>query len=78
MKHVKVRLQTSLKRYAPDSDGLLSLVLKDDDTVHDLLKLLDIKPGAVGLVIVDGEVSKDSENLPADATVEVYPIFGGG
>lgn len=78
MKVIKVELQTSLKRYTQDGRGQLSVTLEDNATVGDLLEMLGLLQGEVGLMLINGELADDMRRLPPGATVRLYPIFGGG
>lgn len=78
VKNVTVKLRTSLRRYAPDTDGLLSLTLEDSATVSDLLHALGLILGEIGLILIDGQIAQPEQDIPSSATVELFPIFGGG
>ncbi|MGB9866858.1 MAG: MoaD/ThiS family protein [Bacillota bacterium] len=52
--------------------------LPEGTTVGDLLRRLGLPSGAVGVVIIDGQVVTSDSVLPAECTVHIYPAFEGG
>ena len=79
MKRITVELQTSLKRFARDTDGRVIVALEHSATVRDALDALGLVHGEVGLVLVDDSlVDDEAQHIPAGSVLKVYPIFGGG
>ncbi len=62
----------------PQSAFVRVLVLPVGATLLDAQDALGIPRGEVGLFVVDGEMRDESLPLWDGATVDVYPMFGGG
>lgn len=75
MTQVTVRLHGGLERHAGTSR---SLDLPAGATLLDVQDALDIPRGEVGLFIVDGEMQHEGFAPRDGATVDLYPMFGGG
>ncbi|CEP68723.1 Molybdopterin synthase/thiamin biosynthesis sulphur carrier, beta-grasp [Moorella glycerini] len=78
MKKVRVELQLSLIRYSNNQTGEISLVMEDDANVHDVLEFFNLVHGEVGVVLINGKLAAEDQELPDNATVILYPVFGGG
>jgi len=78
VKKVKVELQLSLKRYSNVQTNEIILTVGDNATVQDVLETFNLVHGEVGVVLVNGELATETEELPDNATIILYPIFGGG
>lgn len=78
MKQVKVELKFALRKYGPDPNGVEILTLQDRATVQDILNAFGITHGEVGVILVNGALAVETQEIPENATVSLYPVFGGG
>lgn len=76
MTRVTVRLHGGLERHAGTS--CQSLDLPAGATLLDAQDALDIPRGEVGLFVVDRELQHEGFAPQDGATVDIYPMFGGG
>lgn len=77
MTQVTVRLRGGLERHAPEPPGRL-LDAPPGATLLTLQDMLGIPRGEVGLFVVDGQMQHEDFAPPDGATVDIYPMFGGG
>jgi len=75
---IQVKLHSVFKNYCPDSGEIMQFRYEDGLTAKKILENLEIKPGIVGLTIVNGKVTPGDCVLTRGDIVEFYPIFGGG
>lgn len=75
-----VRLHSFLKDLIPNRSGFVELNCPRGMTVSELLSLLGLDHGEVGLVLYQKTVLKPDDIVPEDEDVilDLYPIFGGG
>lgn len=78
MKHVRVVLRSTLRRYSPGDGDTVVLQLEEEAVVADILRELKLVQGEVGLVVMEGRLLKEKDPVPDRATLELYPLFGGG
>jgi hypothetical protein len=77
MPRLKIRLHGGLECEAVDpANG--SLDVPPGATLRSVQDALGVPRGAVGLFVVDGELRHDDYAPPDGATVDIYPLFGGG
>ena len=77
---IKVRLYGALGKGVPGHDPVKGLVLDlpEGSDVGDLIRRLDIPRKKVGIISIDGSLTKDNRVLAAGNFVRLYrPIFGG-
>ena len=75
---VQIKLHTILKNYCPAAGGCLQMPCGEGLTVEKMLANLDLRPGLVGLVLVNGKIAQNDCMLAEGDEVELYPVFGGG
>jgi sulfur carrier protein ThiS len=47
-------------------------------TVGDLLSLLSVNKGELGVIVIDGRLAHETEPMHDGDRVRLYPFFGGG
>ncbi len=75
---ITVQFKSVLKEYVPGEPDQEELAYDPGLTIRAILEKYSLQPGHIGLVLVDGQVSDLDCPLHEGATVELYPIFGGG
>lgn len=75
---INIKLKATLKSYSSEPNGLVQMKIENGLTVKEMLKYLNIPWGAVGFIIVNGNLVRESYTLCQADDVKVYPIFGGG
>lgn len=77
MLKLRVRLHGGLERGIVGPGGV-SIDLPPGATLRSAQDSLGIPPGEVGLFVVDGELRHEDFVPPDGATIDIYPLFGGG
>ncbi len=75
---ITVLFKSVLKEYVPGELDRVELAYDSQLTIRAVVEHYSLQPGHIGLVLVDGQVSGLDSPLHDGATVELYPIFGGG
>ena len=75
---IRVKLHPALRRAAATTEAEQELCLPPGATVRHLLEAFDLVHGEVGLVVVNGALAGEAQELPDGARVELYPVFSGG
>lgn len=75
---ISVKLQTFLKNYCPNNDGILQIEYEKGLTARKLLERLGLNSGIVGLVLKNGKIAHCDDDLAEGDSIELYPLFGGG
>lgn len=76
---VTLRFYSGLERFSPGKQRQQVLELPENSRLHDLLAYLQLPPGAVGPILVNGQLqlSLEYQLAPADF-IEIHPLFAGG
>ena len=77
MTRVTVRLRGGLERDAAPA-SCRTLDLPAGATLLDAQDMLGIPRGEVGLFVVDGELAHEGFAPQDGATIDIFPMFGGG
>jgi len=75
---VTVKLHSVLAKYLRHKQRLEKVILPDNASVKDLLVQLNLNHGEVGVILVDGELVRETAVLTTGSVVELYPMFSGG
>ncbi len=75
---VTVIFKSALKEYVPGYYDRVEVDYDSQLTIRTILEQYHLHPGHIGLVLIDGQLSDLNCPLHDGATVELYPIFGGG
>jgi molybdopterin converting factor small subunit len=79
--NVEVRLYATLAEHVREASigEPIDLEISDESSIADLIEGLNIPPGEVHLVIVDGRMVHDRTSRLADGSrVALFPPVGGG
>lgn len=62
-----------------DVDKGLLLALPRGSTINDVLQLLEIQPGSVSLLRINGVITRNFSTIVAENdTLDIFPFVGGG
>jgi len=75
---VTVVFDYSLRRYHPSQDKSLSVNIPQGSSVADLLKLLTIIPGEIGVIVRNSQLAQQEDVLEEGDILELYEVMGGG
>jgi sulfur carrier protein ThiS len=77
---IEANLYATLARYLPNQHekGGCVVDVADGATVEDVLRQLNIPPGLVKLIFVDGIHASRDSNLKNGSRLGVFPPVGGG
>lgn len=78
MKKIVIKLHPVFKYCSPHSSGIELMSLPDDAKISQVLELLGLNHGEVGLVLVNDEIVDENYCVPEGAIIKLYPVFGGG
>ena len=75
---VRVTTHSGLQTEPSGLCGDGSVVVKSGATLRDVLKLVGVNTGVVGVSVSEGRFVRLDDALDTDCSVDVYPLFGGG
>lgn len=78
---MEIRLQRylGLGRRSPDShDASMALILPEKSSIDELLQMQGIPAGEVGMIVVNGTLSRKDSTLKDGDFVQLYPWLEGG
>lgn len=75
---ITVHFKSVLNEYVPGEPNRVELPYDPQLAVRAIIQQYSLQTGHIGLVLVDGKLYDLDEPLHDGATVELYPIFGGG
>lgn len=78
--HISIRLYGTLGQYVAGYDHTkgISLNIESEIRVSDLIDRLGIPVKGVGIVSINGKLSKADDVLPADSQVKIFQPLAGG
>ncbi|RKL63650.1 MoaD/ThiS family protein [Thermoanaerobacteraceae bacterium SP2] len=75
---VTIVFKSSLQRYTTNENDEVSLDIKENTSVKDILRKLNLLTGEVGLVILNSKIARMDDILKDEDYLELYPVVGGG
>lgn len=76
---VTLRFYSGLERFSPGEQRQQVLELPENSRLRDLLEYLQLPPGVVGPILVNGQLQLSLEyQLAPDDYIELHPLFAGG
>jgi sulfur carrier protein ThiS len=75
---VTIVFKSSLQRYTTNENDEVSLDVKENTSVKDILRKLNLMTGEVGLVILNSKIARMDDILKDEDYLELYPVVGGG
>lgn len=75
---VCITFYLTLKRYAKSKNGKTEVHVPYGTSIGDILNMLSIIPGEVGLILLNSDIASKDEKISDGDSLEMFPIFGGG
>lgn len=75
---VTIVFKSSLQRYTTNENDEVLLDIKENTSVKDILRKLNLMTGEVGFVILNLKIARMDDILKDEDYLELYPIVGGG
>ena len=76
---IRLRRHWGLSGYSPDSHAeSIALILPERSSINELLQMQGIPAGEVGMVVVNGTLSRKDRTLNDGDYVQLYPWLEGG
>ena len=76
---IRLRCHLGLGRYSPYSHAeSIALILPEKSSIGELLQMQRIPAGEVGMVVVNGTLSRKDSTLNDGDCVQLYPWLEGG